>query len=266
MKGSTVETQLKGWWALITGASSGLGVDFARELAERGCNLVLVARREDLLRQHQQDLTKRYGVTVEIVALDLAIPNAPQRLYDQLQAAGRSIDILINNAGFGLYGPFLKTPWERERNMLELDIMTLVHMTKLFISAMVNRNRGYVLQVSSIAAYQPSPLYASYGAAKTFVLNFSEALNYELRTTKVRCTVIAPGVTATEFLAVSGQQPTLYERLVMMKSPAVARIGIASMLQGRPSVVPGRINTVMAVWSRLMPRRLSTMVAEILMR
>lgn len=266
MKSTTVNKQLSGRTALVTGASSGLGVDFARELASRGTNLVLVARREDLLRRHADEIGACYGVKVAIVAMDLAAHDASQRLYDQLKAEGTSIDILINNAGFGLYGRFTELEWERERNMLEIDIITLVHMSKLFVKDMVARNYGYILQIASIGAYQPAPLYASYGAAKAFVLNFGEALNHELRRTGVSCTVLSPGVTATEFLKVSGQRPTLYQRLVMMKSPQVVKIGIEAMLKGRPSIVPGAINKLGAFLPRILTRRANTALAEWTMR
>lgn len=262
---STSET-LRGRTALVTGASSGLGVDFARELAARGSNLVLLARREDLLRKHADEIAARYKVKAEVVAMDLVERDAPQRLFDQLSAAGTQIDVLVNNAGYGLYGPFNEIAWERERNMLELDIVTLVHLSKLFVQPMIARRLGYLLHVASIGAFQPSPLYASYSAAKSFVLNFGVALNHELRNTGVRSTVISPGITATEFLKVSGQSATLYQRLMMMQSPEVARIGIAAMLKGRSSVVPGLMNKLGVLLPRLLPLRASAAVAEVTMR
>jgi hypothetical protein len=260
-----MQPSLQGKYALVTGASSGLGVDFARQLAARGCNLILVARREQQLRAVQQEISQRYGVDVEIIPLDLAQADAPQTLYNQITASGKTVDVLINNAGYGLYGRFTEIEWEREKNMLELDIITLMHLTKLCVKDMVARNFGFVLLVASIGAYQPSPLYASYSAAKSFVLNFGEALNYELRSTNVRCTVISPGITATEFLKVSGQQASLYQRLAMMQSADVTRIGIESMLKGKPSVVPGRLNALTAWANRLIPRRFSAAIAYRLM-
>jgi uncharacterized protein len=256
---------LNGQWALVTGASSGLGADFARELAGRGANLVLVARRAENLRALQAEIAARHAVQIEVIPMDLATPEAPQQLYDQLKTAGRRIDVLINNAGLGLYGRFVDIDWERERNMLELDIVTLTHMTKLFVRDMLARNHGYILQLASIGAYQPSPLYASYAAAKAYVLNFGEALNYELRKTNVKVTVLSPGITATEFLKVSGQQATLYQRTVMMRSPDVVRIGIDALLRGKPSIVPGRLNALMAWSNRLFPRRVQAAVAHRLM-
>ncbi|MFC1853162.1 SDR family NAD(P)-dependent oxidoreductase [candidate division CSSED10-310 bacterium] len=249
---------LKGRYALVTGASSGLGVDFARELASRGCNLILVARREDRLQSLQQELTAQYDeIEVTVTPLDLTASEAPQRLYDQILKAGKSVDILVNNAGFGVFGTHNDIPWEKEKNMLLLDIVVVAHLTKLFLKDMLDRNFGYILQVSSIGAYQPSPTYASYSATKSFVLSFGEALNYELRNTNVSCTVVSPGVTQTEFLEVAGQEPTLYQRTLMMKSPDVVRIGIKSMLKRKSSVIPGRLNALLAWSNRFVPRRLS---------
>lgn len=256
---------LNGKTALVTGASSGLGADFARQLAEMGAHLVLVARREEQLNGVKAEIQARHAVTVTVVAMDLSAADAPQALYDRLKADGVTVDVLINNAGFGLFGAFVEIPWERERNMLELDILTLVHMTKLFASDMAARGSGWICQVASIGAYQPTPTYASYAAAKAFVLSFGEAINHELRGRGVKVSVVSPGVTATEFLAVSGQQPTLYQRMVMMKSPDVVRIALRAMLAGTPSVVPGFLNAASAWSNRLMPRRLSTIIAEKLM-
>ena len=256
---------LRGKRALVTGASSGLGADFARNLAGRGCHLVLTARREEQLRTLADELTQRHQVEVSVVPLDLAAPDAPQRLYDGLRAAGQTVDVLVNNAGLGIYGSFLDIPWERERAMLELDILALVHLTKLFARDMVARRGGHILQVASIGAYQPSPTYATYSAAKSFVLYFGEALAYELRGTGVTCTVLSPGVTATEFLQVAGQTPSLYQRTTMMSSPQVVDIGVEAMLKGRPSVVAGRMNGLMAFSTRLIPRQWAAAVANQLM-
>lgn len=257
---------LKGRWALVTGASSGLGVDFAADLAERGANVILVARREDRLRQVQSDLQTKYGVKVEIVVMDLGKKDAPEALYAEMKEKGLQVDILINNAGFGAYGYFVDLEWERERQMLELDILTLVHLTKIFVREMKARNYGYILQIASVGAYQPSPYYATYAAAKSFVLHFGEALNYELRDTKVKVSVLSPGITATEFLAVAGQKPSLYQRLAMMQSRKVAQIGIKAMLKGKPSTVPGLLNALTIFSVRLMPRRLMALLANLLMK
>ncbi len=257
---------LRGKTALVTGASSGLGADFARYLAACGCHLVLVARRADRLRELQAEITSRHGVSVECVTMDLVEPDAPQRLYDQLNGKGRTIDILINNAGRGLFGEFIAVTWESLHSMLELDVTALTHLTRLFAPDMVKRGYGYILLIASIGAYQPSPTYAVYSAAKSYVLSFGEALHYELRQTGVRCTVLSPGVTRTEFIETAGQRTTLYQRLVMMESDKVVRIGIEAMLKGRSSVVAGWFSALFAWLTRLLPRQVLAWMADLAMR
>lgn len=257
---------LKGKTALVTGASSGLGVDFATILAERGCDLVLVARREDRLRALADELSTTHGVRAHVIAMSLAELGAPQVLYDRVRALGLTVEVLINNAGFGVHGPFASVPWEREQEMLMLDIVALVHLTKLYVRDMLARDAGYILQVSSIGAYQPSPTYGTYSAAKSFVLNFGEALNYELRKSNVKVSVLSPGVTETEFLDVAGQRRTLFQRLSIMPSRPVAEVGIAAMLRGRPSKVAGVMNGLTAWSLRFMPRRLQAAMANAAMQ
>jgi short-subunit dehydrogenase len=257
---------VNGKTALVTGASSGLGVDFARELAARGANLVLVARRKDRLEALAGSLRKDHGVTVTVMAMDLTDPAAPQALFQATTGGGAQVDILVNNAGFGVFGRFTELSWERQADMLQLDIVTLVHLTRLFVGPMVERGMGAILQVASIAAYQPSPGYATYGAAKAFVLNFGEALNHELRATGVNCTVVSPGVTATEFLQVAGQDKGWFHKTTMMDSPTVAHLGIEAMLTGKASTVTGWINKVSTFSARLMPRKVATAVSGMVMK
>jgi short-subunit dehydrogenase len=255
------KADIQGKWALVTGASSGLGVDFAKELASRGAHLILVARREEPMQELAKTLRAEHSVEVLVFSLDLAQDTAPQTLYDQIKKAGKTVDILVNNAGFGIFGEFHTIPWEREKEMLTLDILTLVALTKLFLKEMIERDYGYILQVASIGAYQPAPTYATYAAAKSFVLHFSEAVDYEIRRYKnVSCTALSPGITATEFLKVSGQKATFYQRMLMMDSPTVARIGIKSMLKRKPSVVSGWINAFLAWSIRFIPRRMTAML------
>jgi hypothetical protein len=257
---------LKGKTALVTGASSGLGVDFARELARRGCRLVLVARREELLKKLQGELQSQHGITAIVMTLDLGDEGAPQMLYDALKAQQVNVDILVNNAGFGVFGLELEIPWDKTRQMLLLDIVALTHLTKLFARDMVKRGWGRMLQIASIGAYQPSPTYAAYSAAKSYVRSFSQALNFELRHTGVSSTVISPGITATEFLQVSGQKPTAYQRLMMMRSDQVAAIGIKAMLKGRYSVVPGFLNRLTALFTMITPDPLNAAAAYRLLK
>ena len=258
-------SSLAGKTALVTGASSGLGVDFARELARRGCNLVLVARREDLLKQVQQEL-QATGVKVSVVTLDLTATGAAKALHDLLNQQRTAVDVLVNNAGFGLFGKELDLPWERTEQMLQLNVVALTHLSKLFARDMARRGGGYILQIASTAAYQPSPGYTAYAATKAYVLSFGEALNYELRGSGVSCTVVSPGVTATEFLKVSGQKPTWYHRLTMMTSAEVARAGVRKMLARRSSAVIGWMNWLGAFSVRFSPRSLATALGYHLMK
>jgi len=259
-------SQFKGKTALVTGASSGLGVDFAKLLAESGAHLILTARREERLRSLAQELQAEHGIDVHVLPMDLGQPDAPQQLYDEIAKRGLQVDVLINNAGYGTFGPFAEISWEREQAMLQLDIMTVVHLTKLFVNDMIARDEGWILQIASIGAYQPSPTYATYSAAKAFVLNFGEALNYELRNTNVKVSVLSPGVTRTEFIEVAGQRKTLYQKLTMMESRPVASTGLDILVRGKPSRVSGLFNRL-TIWSlRLMPRRLMAAAAYLFMK
>lgn len=260
-----MSTSLQGRTALVTGASSGLGVEFARELARRGCALVLVARSEAPMQQLAAEL-RAAGATVQVRPCDLGDGAAREALASALASDGVAIDILVNNAGFGLFGDFIDTDWPRLEAMLAVDVMALTHMTRLFLPGMRERGYGRVLQVASTGAFQPTPTYAAYSAAKSYVLEFSHALQEELRGTGVHSTVVSPGVTATAFLEVSGQRPTWYQRATRMQAPDVARRGIAAMLAGRSGVITGWVNALMAHSTRLMPRVLSARIAGRLMR
>ncbi|MEZ0375318.1 MAG: SDR family NAD(P)-dependent oxidoreductase [Candidatus Sericytochromatia bacterium] len=257
---------IQGKRALVTGASSGLGADFARQLAAQKANLVLVARRRERLEELASELRSKHEVEVTVVAMDLEDSDAPEELYDLLKARKLPVDILVNNAGFGVYGNFVDTDWEREQAMLQLDIISLVHLTKLFSRDMVQRGWGRILQVSSIGAYQPCPTYACYGAAKSFVLNFGEAINYELRGTGVSCSVLSPGYTATEFLKRTGQEQTIYQKMMVMESGDVARRGLEAMFRGTPSLVPGIVNKLVVFSLRLVSRPMATAIAHLTMR
>lgn len=256
----------RGRTALVTGASSGLGADFARHLAAAGAHLVLVARRAEALDALAADLRAHHGVTVDVVALDLGAPGAPEALHAEVRRRGRQVDVLVNNAGFGLYGEFLAIDAARERALMELDVLVPLRLTRLFGEEMVARGEGWILQVSSIGAYQATPLYAVYSAAKAFILSWGEALAYEWRGKGVKVTVVSPGITATEFLAVSGQKATLYQRLLMMDSPTVTRIGLQALARGRGSVVPGFLNAATVFFNRLVPRAWLPAVAYRLMK
>ena len=257
---------LRGKTALITGASSGLGADFARELAGRGADLILVARRREALEKLAMELRAATGVKVQVMPTDLSDGAERERLAAAVQAAGIAVDMLVNNAGFGVYGPFADADWARVDQMLQLDVVALTHLTRLFVHGMKARGYGRILQVASTGAFQPTPTYAAYAAAKSYVLSFGLALDHELRGSGVCCTTISPGVTATEFFQVSGQRQTWYHRSTAMSPAAVARIGVRALLAGRSSVVAGWMNAFMAWTTRFMPRPLAAAVTYQIMK
>jgi short-subunit dehydrogenase len=255
---------IEGRTALVTGASGGIGADIARELAQRGAALVLVARRLEELEKVAAHIRASADVVVRVRAVDLGDERARVNLSADL--AGANIDILVNNAGFGLFGRFTEASWERTDAMLQLDVVALTHLTRLFIPDMLKRGWGRVLLLGSTGSFQPTPWYAVYAAAKAYVLSMGVALNYELRGTGVTCTTLCPGITATDFLRVSGQRATLFQRATLMTSADVARIGVRGLLAQRGSVVPGPGNAVTAFFTRFMPRGFTAAVAERLMR
>lgn len=252
--------------ALVTGASSGLGAEFARQLANHGANLVLVARRKEALESIKAQIIQQHAVDVFILPFDLAQKDSAQNLYQALKEKNISIDILINNAGVGVYGEYIKTDFKKESLMIHLNIVSLVELTRLFTQDMLKKKNGYILQVSSVVAYQATPLYATYAATKSFVLSFGESLNAELKEHGIRATVLSPGVTETEFLSVSGQDANQYQQLLMMKTKPVVTTGLLALIQGKASVVPGKINKLMALMAKLAPRILARNIAFRLMR
>ena len=256
--------EFNGKTALITGASSGLGADFARRLAQSGANLVLVARRLKRMQELKREILASHPVDIEIIKLDLGVPGAAQKLFDQLHP--KPIEILINNAGFGVYGNFLKQDLQRQRDMLALNMITLTELSHLFGAEMAKRGNGYILQVASLAGYQAMPNYAAYSAAKSYVLLLGEALHHELKPKGVTCTVLSPGITATEFFEVSGQTPSKNNRAIMMSSSDVVQIGLSTLLAGKQSVVPGFANKVMCLATRFVSRSLTARVSYLLMK
>lgn len=260
------DKEIRDSWAVVTGASSGLGSDFTRQLAALGMNVVAAARRADRLEALKHEVEAAHGVTVMPVEVDLGDEAGAERLYRVVADSGIEPLVLVNNAGFGVHGDFLGIPWERERAMLSLDILSLVYLTRRFSADMIERGRGYILQVSSIGGYQSAPTYASYAAAKAYVLHHGEALHHELRDTGVSVTVLSPGVTATEFLDVAGQKPTLYQRVAMMGSERVVRVGIRALFRRRLSVIPGVFNKVTIWLNRLLPRALIVRIAAASMK
>ena len=224
--------------ALITGASSGIGKAFAQIHAERGGNVVIVARREDKLNALKAELEGKHNVQVTVIVKDLTQPNAPRELYNEVKAAGITVDYLINNAGFGGRGKFHERDWETDQAMIQLNVMALTALTRYFLPDFVARNTGRILNVSSTAALVPGPLQAVYYATKAFVTSFSNALAEELHDTNITVTALMPGATETEFAKTSDM-----DRTTLFDSPfsarAVAEDGYNAMLAGTLNILAG---------------------------
>lgn len=248
-----METQ-RGSWVLITGASSGFGEEFARQYAARGHRLILVARRLDRLDALAQALRQRHGVEVLVEQVDLSQIADVRRLHAGLHARGIEVEVLINNAGHGLQGPFLDGDLEPALSMIQLDIASLTAMTHLFGQDMRRRRRGKILQVASLLAYQGVENFAVYSAAKAYVLRLGEALHREFARDGVTVTTLCPGLTDTGFARVAQQRITPQLAALMMQAPPVVRAGIRALDGGRISVVPGLINRLNAVFMWATPR------------
>ena len=243
--------------ALITGASSGIGYELAKRFARDKTNLVLVARDEPRLNQIANEIQSAHHVSVKVIRADLSRAAAPAEVYAETLRAGIATDYLINNAGFGLGGPFLETDLQGELDMLQVNIVSLVHLTKLFLRDMRGRHSGGVLNVASTAAFQPGPLMAIYYASKAFVLSFTEALAEELHGTGITATALCPGPTATDFqrrAKIENVRLMKSKPLGMMSAAKVAETGYRGFLAGKAVVIPGLMNKVGVQSLRISPR------------
>lgn len=253
--------------ALITGASTGIGYALSRCFAADHHDLILVARQEQKLHAVAEELRGTFGVAAHVIVADLAQPDAPRKLADAVQANALAVDFLVNNAGFGLGGPFSETALAAELEMIQVNIASLVYLTKLFLPAMIERKSGRIMNVASTAAFQPGPFMAVYYATKAFVLSFSEAISNELSGTGVTVTALCPGPTASDFQARANIQETRLiksKMMGLMSAEAVAQIGYRGLLSGKRVVVPGLMNKLGVQGTRLTPRRLSAQIARIL--
>ncbi|MBV8930658.1 MAG: SDR family oxidoreductase [Mycobacteriaceae bacterium] len=249
----------RGQRALVTGASSGIGASFARELARRGADLVLVARSHDKLTALAEQLSADFGITADVCPADLTSPSAISDLAKAVRERGLQIDILVNNAGFGHFAPLHHADAKVLDDQIRVNVLALVQLTRAFLPAMVERDRGAIINVASIAGFQPAPYMAVYGATKAFVLSFTEALWAETRTTGVRTTAICPGSTDTGFFDVAGDNAQVGRR---MAPDRVVRLALRALDRRRSSAIPGPGNWLLANASRLAPRGLTARIAE----
>jgi short-subunit dehydrogenase len=246
---------------LITGASSGIGRELAKCFAAEGSRLALVARSGGPLQTLADEVRKLYKIDARVFTVDLARPEAPSQLLSHLQTAGFKVDVLVNNAGFGAQGAFAHISLERQLQMLQLNIVTATHLTRLLLPGMIERRRGGVLNVASTAAFQAGPHMAVYYASKAYLLSFSEALTEEVAGTGVRVTALCPGPTATNFFAAAGIHRSRLLNLSSMSAAAVARIGHGAFRQGRAVAIAGVGNQLLALSVRLVPRFVARRIA-----
>jgi short-subunit dehydrogenase len=249
--------------ALVTGASSGIGWEIAKLFAEDRKDLVLVARNRKRLEQLARDLTSAFGVSVRVMIKDLSDPKVPPQIFAELAQVKIEVDALVNNAGFGVYGPFAQTDIDKELDMIEVNVKAVTHLAKLALPGMLGRKKGRILNVASTAAFQPGPLMAVYYATKAYVLSFSEAIANELEGSGVTVTALCPGPTETEFQKDAGLEETrLFTGPLVSDARSVARAGYEGMKRGRRIVIPGIGNKLLVQTVRFTPRRLVTAVAR----
>jgi uncharacterized protein len=243
--------------ALITGASLGIGLEFAKTFAAAKNNLVLVARSEDKLKALADELQKTFGITVKIIAADLSNMEEVQKVYNTCKTENIFIDYLVNNAGIGIFDLFADSDWNKTEQMIDLNIKSLTKMCRLFIPDMITRKSGKILNVASTAAFQPGPTMAVYYASKSYVLLFSEALYNELQGTGVHITCLCPGATQSGFFkAAAMEESNLIKGKKLPSSKEVAEFGYKAMMKNKMTVIHGLMNSIMATSIRFTPRKL----------
>ena len=243
--------------ALITGASGGIGAEFAKILAEDKDNMILVARSKNKLDELKKELEDKHNISVFTIGKDLSHPGAAKEVYDELKEKGISIDYLINNAGFGDFGLFAESDWKKQEQMINLNVIALAHLTRLFLPDMICRRSGKILNVASTASFQPGPTMSVYFATKAFVLSFSEAIDNEVREYGITVTALCPGSTKSGFhsvAAMEGRKPP--ERNNIPSAREVAEFGYRAMMKGKSVAIHGFKNTILANSVRFGPRSL----------
>ena len=260
---SVIESHWRGRTALVTGASSGIGRAVAIDLAAGGCNLVLTARRRERLVELQRQLERKKSVRVEIVPADLAAPGEAARLVGEIKAMGLHVDLLVNNAGIGVAGRFATTPWERDHRMVQLNVVSVVELTKRLLPPMIERRSGHIVFIGSVFGYMPVPTLAHYAATKAFIRSFAKALGHETRNTGVHVTLVSPGTTATEFFESAGYvKPFTPTGPMVASAQKVADAALRAAAHAERAVVPGLANWVMAMGGKVLPSSVVMRLAE----
>lgn len=243
-------------WALLTGASAGIGLELAKLFAAGKFNLALVARTESRLTVLAKELGERHGIQTRVLAKDLRSPTAPREIFDALKDT--PVSVLVNNAGFGVFGPFARNDLQPQVDMMQVNMTALVELTHRFVQPMLARGRGRILNVASTAAFQPGPTIDVYYASKAFVYSFSYALARELEGTGVTVTTLCPGPTRTEFF--DRAQIHMAGHWLMMDVRAVAEAGYRGLMKGKRVVIPGLVNKAVSCLAKRVPARLSTAI------
>ncbi len=246
--------------ALITGASAGIGKELAYVYAEKGYNLILVARRKERLESIKKELEEKNNVSVEIIAQDLSLKDSAEILYQDVLDKNLKVDVLINNAGFGTYGDFIDKDINSDEGMILLNIMSLTKLTKLFGRLMMNQGGGNIVNIASTASFQPVPNLAVYAATKAYVLNFSEAIAFELKKHKVYVTAICPGATKSEFADVANMSSRPFENAPSARQ--LAEFTYRKMIQRKVHAIHGFANNMLIFSTRFAPRKLITLIAS----
>jgi short-subunit dehydrogenase len=260
-----MKKELRGKWALVTGASSGIGAELAKELAAQGANIVLVARRLDALQNLAKQISAEQGVRTRVETADLSLAGEPERLFEALRRSGINVSVLANNAGYGTYGIFDAIDAATEQGMIELDVEAVARMTRLFAQPMRAARFGRILLTASVGAYSPSPLYAVYCACKAFVLSYGVAIRHELKGTGVTVSVLSPGAVRTDFHRVAGHEKNRFKERTGMDPVPVAQAAVRGLLLGKAEIVPGFVNKMLAFTTRLVPRPMQAAMAGGLM-
>ncbi|MGE6897068.1 SDR family NAD(P)-dependent oxidoreductase [Priestia flexa] len=249
-------------YALITGASGGIGRQLAYHFAEDGYSLVLVARSKEKLEELKKELENNYSISVLISIKDLSKQKEALKLYDEIKQQRITVQFLVNNAGFGLYGAFIETSWAEEADMIDLNIKTLTYLTKLFLPEMVERNQGRILNIASVASFLPGPLMAVYYATKAYVLSFTEALENELKDTNITISALCPGPTKTGFSDRANLSGSKLFESGALHVEDVAKVGYEQFMRGKTIIILGAKFKVATMLPRFFPRKLIAKVVR----
>jgi len=246
-------------WVLVTGAASGIGAELCRLFGRDGSGLVLVDKNRDGLEKTRARLSREFGIPTLSLVYDLSLPDAPEQIYEELKAQGIAVDVLVNNAGFGTFGPFWETPLARDAALVNVNIMAPMLLTKLFLPDMVARKRGRILNVGSISGFLASPYATTYYSSKAWLLSFSQGVATSLRGTGVTVTVVCPGPTYTAFdwHNPAGDAPAPPKKKFQMEAAQVAALAHRGLRRGQMVVIPGISNQALALLAKLLPRKLA---------